>query len=68
MERQLITAKIPRDIVAEADRIAGELGTTRSKLIAWALERAVGELTDRMAKVAEHGLKMPPGDPWKVGL
>lgn len=66
MERQIVNAKIPREVVAEADRIAEELGTTRSMLIAWALERTVADLADRMAKVAEAGLKMPPGNPWKV--
>lgn len=67
MERQHVTAKVPADVVAKADRIALELGTSRSKLIAWMVERGVAELDDRMAKVAEAGHKLPPGDPWKVG-
>jgi hypothetical protein len=67
MERQHVTAKVPADVVAEADRIADELGTSRSKLIAWCVEHGVADLTERMAKVAEHGLRPSPGDPWKVG-
>lgn len=66
MERQHVTAKVPPNVVAEADRIARELDTSRSKLIAWCIEHGVGQLAERMAKVAEHGLKMPPGDPWKA--
>jgi cystathionine beta-lyase/cystathionine gamma-synthase len=67
MERQLVTAKIPRDIVSAADRMADELGTTRSKLIAWSLERGVADLVERLARAEEAGEKLPPGDPWKVG-
>jgi cystathionine beta-lyase/cystathionine gamma-synthase len=67
MERQLVTAKIPRDIVSAADRVADELGTTRSMLIAWSLERGVIDLGKRMKAAEEAGEKLPPGDPWKVG-
>jgi hypothetical protein len=66
MERQLVNAKVPPDVVAEADKIAAELGTTRSKLIAWAIERTVGDLADRMAAAEDAGLALPPGIPWKA--
>lgn len=64
MERQLVTAKVPRDSVAELDRIAQELGTTRSKLIAWAVDHAIIDLVDRMATAQENQTPLPPGIPW----
>lgn len=67
MERQQVSAKVPREVASEASRIAGELGTTRSQLLGWCIERGIADIAERMSKVAEAGLKLPPADPWKVG-
>jgi hypothetical protein len=64
MERQIVTVRVPPDTVAQADAIAAELGTTRSKLVAWAVERSVADLTERMKQARADGLILPPGIPW----
>lgn len=68
MERQQVSAKVPRETAAEALRVADELGVTRSQLFGWCIERGIDDITARMARAAELGLKLPPADPWKVGL
>lgn len=61
-----VTAKVDEDVAAEAEKLAGRLGITRSQLVAWAVEKGVEEVQARLSHLEAAGTITLPGIPPEV--